>query len=88
MNKEKYARLTIVLDQKTDRALRFISEQTDTGLSELVRELISEPAHAMADVLSSVSGARTPGEVKAAADTLDMFVEGAYGEYLEARRHG
>lgn len=87
MNKE-LRRLTVVLDVKTDRALRYIAQATDQGLSEVVRELISEPAWAYADMLDMVDRARTTGELKAVDDTLDMFVEGAYGDYLQARRHG
>lgn len=90
MNKEKYARLTIVLDRRTDRALRYVSELTDTGVSELVRELISVPAAAMADMLSAAVSAKTPGDLKMVEEQADMFVEGAYGEYLEhrSRNHG
>lgn len=88
MNKDKYARLTIVLDQKTDQALRYISVMTDTGLSEVVRELISEPAAAYADMLGTALKAKTPADIKAASDNLDMFVEGAYGDYLRGRSHG
>jgi hypothetical protein len=85
MNKEKYARLTVVLDLKTDRAIRYVSAITETGVSELVRGLISVPAVAMADALSAAVEAKTPEQRKAVEDQMDMFVEGAYGDYLRVR---
>lgn len=90
MNKEKYARLTVVVDLQTDRALRYLAEQTDTGVSQIVRGLIAEPAAAMADALSGVVNAQTPAARQAAVDQIDMFVESAYGDYLNARNtaHG
>ncbi len=77
--------MTVVLDLKTDRALRYVSAMTDTGLSEVVRELVSMPAVAMADAISSVASAKTEEQKRAALDQFDLFVEGSYGEYLTAR---
>lgn len=90
MNKEKYARLCIVLDHETDRALRFVAAAAETGVSALVRELITVPALAMADAMGAAIAAKTPAERAAVEETLDLFVEGQYGSYLEqrSRRHG
>jgi hypothetical protein len=51
MNSEKYARLTVVLDLPTDRALRRIAQLTDQGVSAVVRELLSGTAETMAATL-------------------------------------
>lgn len=88
MNKEKYARMTVVLDVETDRALRCIALLTERGVSEVVRELVSEPALALAEGLSGASFALSADPNLSIDDTLDMFVEGAYGDYLRGRRHG
>jgi hypothetical protein len=88
MNKQKYARLTVVLDVKTDRALRCISLLTDRGVSEVVRELISEPAIVLAEAMSGAAFDMSANRHMSVEDTLDMFVEGAYTDYLRGRRHG
>jgi hypothetical protein len=88
MNKEKYARLTVVVDLRTDKALRYLSAQTDIGISEIVRELIAEPAAAMADALSGVMSHPDGISQKAAMDQIDMFVEHAYQDYRFTREQG
>lgn len=85
MDAEKYSRLTVVLDKRTDRALRHIAAITDTPVSAVVRDLLAEPAAAIADALVDVVAAKSPAERQTVLDQLDMFVEGAYGDYLQAR---
>lgn len=87
MNREKYARLTVVVDLRTDKALRYLSQVTDRGVSEIVRELISEPAAAMADTFSGLNTS-DPDSVRAALDNMDLFVADAYADYTLTRRNG
>jgi hypothetical protein len=85
MNKEKYARLTVVLDLPTDAAIRRIANMTDQSVSNIVRDLISEPAMILATSLEGVLASNSPDVQKAALAQLEMFVESQYGEYLQLR---
>ncbi len=85
MNKEKYARVCVVLDLETDRALRHISAVTHHGISEIVRELIAEPVGVLSRTLAAAESAKTPADRDLVLDQIDMFVEGAYGSYLQQR---
>lgn len=84
MNKNLHARLTVVLDLETDRALRRISAITNQTVSSIVREIISEPAKVVASALDAALDAPDPASRKAILNQLEMFVEGSYGDYLKA----
>lgn len=85
MNKEKYARLTVVLPVETDRTLRRFASATDQGLSEVVRDLLEQPVAMIAGALDGLAAAETGADVSAVLDQADMFLEGAYGEFLASR---
>ncbi len=85
MDTEKYSRVSLVLDTRTNRALRYIAAFTERSVSEVARELLGEPAAAVADSLGDLQVIGKDGDVKAVLDQLDMFVEGAYGRYLKER---
>jgi hypothetical protein len=85
MNSDKLARLTVVLDVGTDRALRRIAELTNQGVSSVVRELLSGPAEAMVSILDVALSSGDPVAKQAALDQLEMFVESSYGDYLQLR---
>lgn len=85
MNKEKYSRLTVVLDRETDVALRHIAMVTDQGLSEVVRDLLAEPVAMISATLHKANAAKTPQDHQAMVDQVEMFVESAYGDYLRQR---
>jgi limonene-1,2-epoxide hydrolase len=78
MNHEKYSRLSIVVDKKTDRSIRYIAAMTDRDISAVVRELISDHAHWLADALGNPTG----------LDDFNAYVDQAYLDHVQQRGVG
>ena len=51
MNRDRYARVTLVLDRRTDEGLGYLSRRLRRSKSELVRDVLEEPVKGMVGML-------------------------------------
>ena len=51
MNRDRYARVTLVLDRHTDEGLGYLSRRLRRSKSELVRDVLDEPVKGMVGML-------------------------------------
>lgn len=85
MNTEKYTRVTVVLENDTSDALKFVARETGVSLSELVRGLLEQPAAFMRDTVSALRGG-DPAARAELLESLDLFVMDSMADLDQARK--
>lgn len=90
MNRDRYSRVTLVLDRGTDEGLAYLSQRLRRSKSELVREVLEEPVKGMVGMLQRFpeGGEIDPRQLAIAG--LDL-IDGALAEpvaMLEALADG
>ena len=54
MNADKFSRVTLVLDRRTDEQLHYLSRRTGGSRSEIVRNLLADPVDDLCKLMAMV----------------------------------
>ena len=81
MNKTKWSRVTVVLDKKTGDEIRYISEVTETPVSEIVRDVLSDPVAHLAGVLRQLQSDPSPEAMGRLEAQSRATVDRAHSEF-------
>ena len=64
MNTDNLARCTFVLDRTTAHQLAYLSRRFGRSRSDLVRDMLKEPVHALASMVERVPDDPTPDDLR------------------------
>lgn len=81
MNKTKWSRVTVVLDKKTGDEIRYVSEVTDTPVSEIIRDILSAPVSQLADTIKQLQADPSPEAMGRLEAKSRQSVDKAHGEF-------
>ena len=85
MNEAKWSRLSLVVHSETAKDLALIAALSDSSVSKVVRDLITEPAAVMAEHLGIFTRDRSPEAVQKIEEQVDAFVDSKYDTYRSVR---
>lgn len=81
MNKTKWSRVTVVLDKKTGDEIRYVSSVTGTPVSEIVRDVISDPVAHLAGALRVLHQDPSPEALERLRLASSAAVDAAYTDF-------